>query len=567
MNRIVPVVVGLSLAATAAAVDMDTLPEPYRLVDIETGSGFQYGVHPVPGMTLPILLRHTRDCTQTPTALISVPPDGSSAVVEQLGGDGGAVVFADASLALSEVLAAVPEGMPIRAAALYSAERPQSGTWCGPLLPIADARARGPKFQAGDLAETSSLYDAIRKSGNKGHVVMTIPPTAPWADVALWTSRMHFELTGLQVLLDAEASPPPSFQPALPALDPPDGTYATATQDGVTIARFETPTRLAHASGQVLATYDNGGISVLFTPQAGPPQTRVFEVEMMGLDHWKPERPSIPYLEVDGSRLMRGRDEVGAIQGEPYAVQTAMIQLGLASKELSSVTIAGLAEAHWDGRLTLAYDEAARWSAQGIRVAETEHTLAELSAVEQTDDGPRLACKASPDVPATVFMTADTATFTGVDDTSAVRAGTLPLGELDHAQVRAACVGAAITFQTQQQRAADQPNVAVTGGVIGGQLGLGVTRVHQNEVERKRLRTPSYPEGDVGEFTGRQDCVVEISIDAEGVPSSVKIVRCPVPFQAVTEDAVMRSRWYPYKVGRQPVPVQFLLKFVFVPES
>jgi hypothetical protein len=71
----------------------------------------------------------------------------------------------------------------------------------------------------------------------------------------------------------------------------------------------------------------------------------------------------------------------------------------------------------------------------------------------------------------------------------------------------------------------------------------------------------------VGEFTGRQECVVDLTIDAEGMPSSVKMIRCPEPFQAVTEAAIMRSRWYPYRVGGQKVPVQFPLKYTYVPPS
>jgi hypothetical protein len=103
------------------------------------------------------------------------------------------------------------------------------------------------------------------------------------------------------------------------------------------------------------------------------------------------------------------------------------------------------------------------------------------------------------------------------------------------------------------------------GGVIGGQLGGAVATVHRSEVRIKRQVNPEYPETARDMNLGPVDCRVRIFIGEDGAPYDMRFEACPAPFHDSTREAVMRMRWYPYRVNGQKAKAQFVIKFVFSP--
>lgn len=103
------------------------------------------------------------------------------------------------------------------------------------------------------------------------------------------------------------------------------------------------------------------------------------------------------------------------------------------------------------------------------------------------------------------------------------------------------------------------------GGVVGGQLGGAVATVHRSEVRIKRQVNPEYPETARDMNLGPVDCRVKIFIGEDGAPYDMEFVACPAPFHDNTRAAVMRMRWYPYRINGRKAKAQFVIKFVFSP--
>jgi protein TonB len=105
----------------------------------------------------------------------------------------------------------------------------------------------------------------------------------------------------------------------------------------------------------------------------------------------------------------------------------------------------------------------------------------------------------------------------------------------------------------------------VEGGVLGGQLGGSVATVHHSELQIKRRVDPEYPEAARDMNLGIVDCRVRIFIDEEGVPYDLVFESCPRVFHENARDAVMKTRWYPHRVGRSKSRAQFVIRYRFVP--
>lgn len=104
----------------------------------------------------------------------------------------------------------------------------------------------------------------------------------------------------------------------------------------------------------------------------------------------------------------------------------------------------------------------------------------------------------------------------------------------------------------------------VEGGVLGGSLaGGGPKVVHHSQVEVKRRIEPTYPMAARGMGLGEQRCIVQVEIDETGVPAKVSVDKCPKVFHAGTEEAMLKWRWYPYKIEGEKLRVSTKIAVVY----
>lgn len=96
-------------------------------------------------------------------------------------------------------------------------------------------------------------------------------------------------------------------------------------------------------------------------------------------------------------------------------------------------------------------------------------------------------------------------------------------------------------------------------GTAGDALGPGIRTFHHSELKIKRQVAPSYPEAAKAMNLGDVDCRVRISVDERGVPFDVSYEVCPKVFQESAKDAILQWRWFPAKIGQEPVRAQFML--------
>lgn len=102
------------------------------------------------------------------------------------------------------------------------------------------------------------------------------------------------------------------------------------------------------------------------------------------------------------------------------------------------------------------------------------------------------------------------------------------------------------------------------GGEIGGQAGgvvggTGVRVMHHSEVEIKKQVEPKYPKAARDANLGDQRCLVKVKINEAGEPYDVKVENCPKVFHAATEEAILKWRWWPPKVGKEKVKAQITI--------
>jgi outer membrane biosynthesis protein TonB len=109
----------------------------------------------------------------------------------------------------------------------------------------------------------------------------------------------------------------------------------------------------------------------------------------------------------------------------------------------------------------------------------------------------------------------------------------------------------------------------VKDGVVGGQLGAPqVKRVHWSELvvkTRPTIKEDDYPEAAKALHLPETRCVVRITVDEKGVPTSVAPSSCPEIFQDAGVKVGMRYRFYPYKQDGKATSVYFDLTLNFKP--
>ena len=111
------------------------------------------------------------------------------------------------------------------------------------------------------------------------------------------------------------------------------------------------------------------------------------------------------------------------------------------------------------------------------------------------------------------------------------------------------------------------------GGVPGGSRfgapggegpgGAAPRVVHHSELRAKRRVDPVYPDEARALRLGDQRCVARVRIDADGVPSRVRVDGCPDVFHGPTERALLRWRWAAPRDERGPVPAETTLVIVY----
>ena len=106
------------------------------------------------------------------------------------------------------------------------------------------------------------------------------------------------------------------------------------------------------------------------------------------------------------------------------------------------------------------------------------------------------------------------------------------------------------------------PTGTVNGKCIGDACGQGeagsgtgdadIHVFHQSELQLKRQYQPDFPAQ--AEALGLTDarCIATVSMDDKGVPYSVVVTGCAETFQEETTANLMKWRWYPPKVGKEP---------------
>jgi hypothetical protein len=114
----------------------------------------------------------------------------------------------------------------------------------------------------------------------------------------------------------------------------------------------------------------------------------------------------------------------------------------------------------------------------------------------------------------------------------------------------------------------------VTDGVPGGDpngdpLGMpAIKRVHWSELvvkTRPVIRESDYPEAAKSLHLPDTRCVVRITVDAKGVPTSVAPTNCPEVFRDAGVNVGMRYRFQPYEIGGTATSVFFDLTLNFKP--
>lgn len=105
----------------------------------------------------------------------------------------------------------------------------------------------------------------------------------------------------------------------------------------------------------------------------------------------------------------------------------------------------------------------------------------------------------------------------------------------------------------------------VEGGVLGGKLGGtgGAKVVHHSQVEVKKRVDPRYPPAARGLGLSTQRCIATVEIDTQGVPTRVNVDSCPKVFHPSTEEALLKWRWYPYKIDGERVDVSTKIAVVY----
>jgi outer membrane biosynthesis protein TonB len=104
----------------------------------------------------------------------------------------------------------------------------------------------------------------------------------------------------------------------------------------------------------------------------------------------------------------------------------------------------------------------------------------------------------------------------------------------------------------------------VPGGTGDGDGGGADPRVfHHSELQPKKRVQPDYPEGARALSLGDQRCKAVVTIDEEGVPTSVVVQDCPTVFHTATKEALFKWRWYAPKDGRRKVSAQTVIAITY----
>ena len=88
----------------------------------------------------------------------------------------------------------------------------------------------------------------------------------------------------------------------------------------------------------------------------------------------------------------------------------------------------------------------------------------------------------------------------------------------------------------------------------------------QHVAESRFLAQPRYPSAAQAMNLGEQVCVASVALSVKGTPESVRVSGCPEVFHPAVREAMLRSRWYPVKAGRDrirattTVAVRFVLR-------
>ncbi len=567
-----------ALVAPGLAVDMDTLPEPYAVRVAETPLTSQYGLHPVPGMTLPVLELEPavrRDLSSkcarsSPRAVLTVLPGAGRVLVQERRGHDRSVVFADGGESLARLFAQLPKGESLRAGAIVGTRQPPEKVWCGPKFVVASRRSAGARFDAVSLLDRSALDDALRANHFDGLIIVEVHPDTSWQTLVsfLVTFDDHLlpdsKFPRVHVALSRSAPP---LEPVVPVLGPraePTSLDVRVELEGRLVAHFETPTRLVHATGQVLATYEGGVISTGIPCAPNTCRARRDEVELVNRAGWRPRGASGGTMELSDGTLTMGSGEhsvpVGQIVGTPNATGEAMIRLGLLHADIPEVTIGQLARATWDGRVVRGGEDTGRWSAEGIQFGTDIFGLTELSTLSGEGELEELQCRPAPGAEVAFRLTRTSST-----DASGEWRGPrgwaypLPLHTLDHPEVRAACIASAMHLAELDALPPGEPEVEVEDGVLGGvmvngQRGVidgsflddwmrGYAPVHHSALELKRQSRAVLPAGAAPLAEGAPRCRVRVFIDERGIPERARAEACPEPLRAAAIEAVLDWRW------------------------
>lgn len=335
----------------------------------------------------------------------------------------------------------------------------------------------------GTVADVKTLAAVAAAAKGTTLVILSVPPKSPWADLAAVLTAVPAEHQWrLRLRVDPNAPAPPATDRLSPARvkEQLPNTAVTVQRDGVVVARFDTPQRLVHAQGQVLATLANdqviAGIASHSYPNSG---VQIYDALALTLPGWTSPLDYVYAIGPNGEVKDTGGVVVGTVVGKPSTLQRHMISLGFGMAFLPNVHLreaysspqgkkqspykqAVSVRASVDGTFW-GFDDGARWSADAISFGGKTHPLDALSTVD--GDGV-LACSSTPGGPVRAAISGEgemvlllepipTSPTDGVLGASLpprppifeVEIGDVTVGDVRHANVRAFCIAVAVLLE------------------------------------------------------------------------------------------------------------------------
>jgi len=103
-------------------------------------------------------------------------------------------------------------------------------------------------------------------------------------------------------------------------------------------------------------------------------------------------------------------------------------------------------------------------------------------------------------------------------------------------------------------------------GVIGGVFEANPPkRVFDYDIQIKKRKPPiKYPVSAQQQELGHVTCIVLVDLDTHGAPTKLRVTKCPEVFHSAVKTAMMKWRWYPFKLDKEKIPVRFSTRVTLI---